>query len=432
MLANDDLARHYASLSTRGKCLAEYIFVGGNGSDLHSKSRVLDAKPKSVEELRPWHFDGSQTGQAPASSSAVYLRPRAIYPDPVRGGDHILVLCDTYTPPTVESDSGAQQMQLHPSNNRAPCERVMRAAASSAPVFSCEQQYSLLDPKTGWPVGLPEGSMAGTSNSYCASGAALASGRDFQDAHLRACMHAGVRISGGHAEAAVGQWSYCVGPCRGIELGDQLWISRFILLRMADQFRTRASFEPKPVPGDWQGNGAHVKVSTRETREAGRGWFAVQEHVRRLGAAHGQHLMAYGAGAAARLGPSALTFRAGMEDRRAAVRIPTTVLVNQCGWYEDRRPAANMDPYLVTMLLVCTTLGVPLPVARGSPSGSPTGDASHARSSGCGSGPASRSSSAILDELDELDELGSFAPDTPPQALGLLAAECSSDNFLAA
>ena len=55
------------------------------GSDLHSKSRVLDCKPSCVEELRPWHFDGSQTGQAPAASSAVYLRPRAIYPDPVRG-----------------------------------------------------------------------------------------------------------------------------------------------------------------------------------------------------------------------------------------------------------------------------------------------------------------------------------------------------------
>ena len=66
----------------------------------------------------------------------------------------------------------------------------------------------------------------------------------------------------------------------------------------------------------------------------------------------------------------------GVEDRRAAVRIPTTVLVNQCGWYEDRRPAANMDPYLVTMLLVCTTLGVPLPVG-GRPSGG-----------GCASGTA--------------------------------------------
>lgn len=66
--------------------------------------------------------------------------------------------------------------------------------------------------------------------------------------------------AGGHSEAALGQWSYCIGPCRGIELGDQLWVSRFILLRMADQFRFRASLEPKPVPGDWPGNGAHVKV----------------------------------------------------------------------------------------------------------------------------------------------------------------------------
>lgn len=123
-----------------------------------------------------------------------------------------------------------------------------------------------------------------------------------------------------------------------------------------------------------------------------------------------------------------------MEDRRAAIRIPTTVLVNQRGWYEDRRPAANMDPYLVTMLLVCTTLGVPLPVAGEAghgPSGglgaltSPTG----APSSGGASGLGSASSSTILDELDEL---GSFAPDTPPQALGLLAAECSSDNFACA
>jgi hypothetical protein len=34
-------------------------------------------------------------------------------------------------------------------------------------------------------------------------------------------------------------------------------------------------------------------------------------------------------------------------------------------------------------------------------------------------------SSAILDEIDDLD---SFAPDTPPQNVALLATECSSEN----
>lgn len=40
--------------------------------------------------------------------------------------------------------------------------------------------------------------------------------------------------------------------------------------------------DPKPVPGDWAGNGAPVKFSTRETREEGKGWFIIQEHLGRL------------------------------------------------------------------------------------------------------------------------------------------------------
>lgn len=35
--------------------------------------------------------------------------------------------------------------------------------------------------------------------------------------------------------------------------------------------------------------------------------------------------------------------------------------------YEDRRPASNMDPYLVTMLLTCTTLQLPLPMHVSAP-----------------------------------------------------------------
>ena len=31
-MLSDELARHYASLSTRGKVLAEYVWVGGSGA----------------------------------------------------------------------------------------------------------------------------------------------------------------------------------------------------------------------------------------------------------------------------------------------------------------------------------------------------------------------------------------------------------------
>ena len=71
--------------------------------------------------------------------------------DPFRGGDHILVLCDTFSPPSLEL--GSTDMRPHQSNNRYPCEMVMRQAAASEPAFSVEQQYTLLDPASNWPIG---------------------------------------------------------------------------------------------------------------------------------------------------------------------------------------------------------------------------------------------------------------------------------------
>lgn len=68
-------------------------------SDLRSKTKCLDTKPAKVEELPHWNYDGSSTGQAPGTDSEVFLVPRAMFKDPFRRGDNIIVLCDTYEPP---------------------------------------------------------------------------------------------------------------------------------------------------------------------------------------------------------------------------------------------------------------------------------------------------------------------------------------------
>jgi len=36
-------------------------------------------------------------------------------------------------------------------------------------------------------------------------------------------------------------------------MGDDLWMSRYILYRICEIYNVEATFDPKPVPGDWNG-----------------------------------------------------------------------------------------------------------------------------------------------------------------------------------
>lgn len=137
------------------KVFAEYVWIGGTGSDLHSKTKVLRCRPDSIGDLPVWHFDG-----LPDSPGMAYLQPRTLVPDPFRGGQHVIVLCDTFCPPRCQNEELAAR--VHPCNNRFPCSAVMEAAGPSDPVFSVEQQYTLLNSGNLWPLGRPtDGSSAG-------------------------------------------------------------------------------------------------------------------------------------------------------------------------------------------------------------------------------------------------------------------------------
>ncbi len=58
----------FDNLPQDGKMLAEYVWIGGSGQDLRSKTRVLNKEAKSVKDLPIWNYDGSSTGQAPGEA----------------------------------------------------------------------------------------------------------------------------------------------------------------------------------------------------------------------------------------------------------------------------------------------------------------------------------------------------------------------------
>jgi len=350
---SDEVLAYFKTLPQHGFIMVEYIWIGGSGQDLRCKTRTLPAKDGGYKpsDLPKWNFDGSSTGQAPGDDSEVILYPQHVYADPFRGGDNIMVLCDCYKPDGTPIDN----------NTRVACAKSCEEAAKEIPWFGIEQEYTLFEADGVTPFGWPKGGYPGPQGPYyCAIGKENAFGRHIMEAHYKACLFAGVKISGTNGEVMPGQWEYQVGPCVGIDAGDDLWVSRYLLQRVCELFGIIVSLDPKPIPGDWNGAGCHTNYSTEAMRNPG-GYAKIIEAIEKLAKKHEQHILAYGEGNERRLTgrhetASMASFSYGVANRGASVRIGRQVEEEGCGYFEDRRPASNMDPYVVTGMIVRTTL----------------------------------------------------------------------------
>jgi len=334
------------------KVQAEYIWIDGTGENVRAKTKTLDFVPKSVSDLPVWNYDGSSTYQSEGSNSDTYLYPVAMYKDPFRRGNNKLVLCETYKYNKKPTES----------NHRVTCAEVMKKAADQHPWFGIEQEYTMLDME-GRPFGWPRNGFPGPQGPYyCGVGANKVYARDIVEAHYRCCLYAGITISGINAEVMPSQWEFQVGPCEGISIGDELWVARYLLHRVAEEFGIIITLDPKPIMGDWNGSGAHCNFSTESMRKDN-GIIEIEKAIDKLSKQHIRHIQAYdpkgGKDNERRLTGKHETssihdFSAGVANRGASIRIPRGCAEEKKGYLEDRRPSSNCDPYQVSETIVRT------------------------------------------------------------------------------
>jgi glutamine synthetase len=334
--------------------IIEYIWLDVN-QNLRSKTRVIyknlsenDNEDPEAINVPIWEFDGSSTGQATTNNSVVLLKPVALYQDPFRGAkDCILALCETYN-----TDG-----EPHSTNTRCKANEIFTKHKDSGPLFGLEQEFFVMK---------DENVLAFSNNKtpdaqgdyYCSLDSHNIT--EIMNLVLKRAMATKIMVSGFNAEVAPSQWEIqLLGE--GISSADNLIIVRYILNKTFRQQGYWINYEPKPLTeGDWNGSGCHVNFSTTATREAN-GYTVIKNYISRLEEKHSEHVSQFGNNNNLRLTGTNETssyenFTSGVGDRTASVRIPVSTEKENRGYLEDRRPASNMDPYLVTSLILETCL----------------------------------------------------------------------------
>lgn len=337
------------------KSKLEYIWLDGYHpvQSLRSKTKVVSNYNGTLEELEDWSFDGSSTRQAEGNSSDCILRPSFVCHDPLRKNAY-LVMCEV-----LNSDGTP-----HESNGRATIDDD-----DNDFWFGFEQEYFLYDMDTDKPLGWPkEGEPSPQGQYYCSVGAKNAFGRPIVEEHLDACIDAGLNIEGINAEVAIGQWEYQIFAKGAKAAGDQIWVARYLLERICEDYGIYVNYHCKPLGDtDWNGSGMHANFSNSLLRNSGKkeDYEAICEAFRPVVQ---EHIDVYGPDNDMRLTgkhetAAMMDFSYGVSDRGASIRIPIiTVEKGWKGYLEDRRPGSAADPYKVAARIIKTVKGAEVTV----------------------------------------------------------------------
>lgn len=327
----------------------EYVWLDGYKPEpnLRSKVKVVDYTPTTegltIGQVSDWGFDGSSTMQAEGNFSDCYLRPVRLYQNPNSKEDYptVYVLCEV-----LDGNNGT-----HQSN-----ERFYLGEEDEDFWVGFEQEYFIRSGHNQPILGFDAGGIVDPQGKYYCGVGGHVVGRLISDKHLDMCLNFGINVEGTNAEVALGQWEYQIFAKGKLKAADDLWMSRYFLNKLVEQYAVSVELHPKPITtGEWNGSGLHTNFSNRKMREDGgeqyfNAIFKTFESRTKI------HIENYGSDNHLRLTGKFETqsidkFSWGFSDRGASIRVPKVVGETWKGYLEDRRPGSNADPYKILRVI---------------------------------------------------------------------------------
>lgn len=311
----------------------------------------MDSFDWDTSKLPERWFDWSSTKQAVWHSSDCVLRPVKAIPDITRQ-DWRLVMCEVYNADGTP----------HESNSRFTIHNTTESMHDDTGNywFGFEQEYVLA---RDWkPLWFPEDWYpAPQGKYYCWVGYSTMwdTARTIVEQHLDICLAAWINITCINAEVMKWQREFCV-LSKGAEAAwDDLRLARYIMTRLCEHYWVDLVLHPKPVSWDRNGTGMHCNFSNKKMREEW--WEEYFNAICKQFWKHvDEHIAVYGSDNHLRLTwehetQSIDKFSYGISDRWASIRIPHATVSNNWKWrLEDRRVAANADPYKVVARVIKT------------------------------------------------------------------------------
>lgn len=327
------------------KLIAEYIWTDSD-TEFRSKTKIINkSRHIDITTFPVWNYDGSSTGQADVDKSEIILEPHSYYE---YSNNYYLVFCDMLKDGKYLTHRQTTLNQFKDGDNE--------------PLFGLEQEFYVIDKNTNLPINTRKNvgvftdtiEIIGQGKQYCGVEYINHMLDNFMNDVLHKLIDMNINVTGMNYEVAPGQCEFQI-CAKGIKACDQLMVLRYLLIKIGKNYNYKIDFSPKPY-SNMSGSGCHINFSTKQMRNENgiENIYNMIEKMSKVGAT--DHLSYYGYNNSKRLTGLNETcsydvFTFGVGSRDTSIRIPTNVNDNKCGYLEDRRPGANIDPYKACLYL---------------------------------------------------------------------------------